>query len=93
VRGRIFNLGGGSANAVSLLELVDLIAELRGEPPEVRFSDRRPGDQPWYVSDIRAIAKAIGWQPRVTLRAGLPALERWLEGRYGRALRIEQEFA
>jgi hypothetical protein len=29
----------------------------------------------------------------VTLRRGLPALERWLEGRYGAALRIQQEVA
>jgi CDP-paratose 2-epimerase len=93
VRGQIFNLGGGPANAVSLLELLDLIAQLRGERPEVRFSSRRPGDQPWYVSDIGAIAKAIGWQPRVALHSGLPALERWLEGRYGAVLRIQQEVA
>jgi CDP-paratose 2-epimerase len=93
VRGRILNLGGGPANAVSLLELLDLIAELRGERPEVRFSGWRPGDQPWYVSDIRAIAKAIGWQPRVTLRNGLLTLERWLEARFGAAARIPQEVA
>jgi CDP-paratose 2-epimerase len=93
VRGGIFNLGGGPANAVSLLELLDLIAQLRGERPEVRFSGRRPGDQPWYVSDIRAIAKASGWQPHVTLRNGLPSLERWLEGRYSAAMRIEQAVA
>jgi CDP-paratose 2-epimerase len=93
VRGRIFNLGGGPANAASLLELLDLITELRGERPEVRFAGRRPGDQPWYVSDIRAIAKAISWQPRVPLHDGLPALERWLEGRYGAAMRRQQEVA
>jgi CDP-paratose 2-epimerase len=93
VSGRIFNLGGGPANAVSLLELLDLIAQLRGERPEVHFRGRRPGDQPWYVSDIRAIAKAIGWRPRVTLRNGLRLLERWLAGRYGAAKRIEQAVA
>jgi CDP-paratose 2-epimerase len=93
VRGRIFNLGGGPANAVSLLEVLDLIAQLRGERPEVHFRGRRPGDQPWYVSDIRAIANAIGWQPRVTLRNGLGLLERWLAGRYGRAKRTEQAVA
>jgi CDP-paratose 2-epimerase len=93
VAGRIFNLGGGPAHAVSLLELLDLIAELRGVRPEVRFGGRRPGDQPWYVSDIGAIAKAIGWQPRVTLRSGLSALERWLEGRFGAAMRIPEGVA
>jgi CDP-paratose 2-epimerase len=93
VRGRIFNLGGGPKNSVSLLELLDLIAQLRGEPPDIRFSGWRPGDQPWYISDIRAIATAVKWQPRVTLRDGLRTLERWLDGRFGAAVPIRQEVA
>jgi CDP-paratose 2-epimerase len=93
VRGRIFNLGGGPKNAISLLELLDLIAQSRGERPEVRFSGWRPGDQPWYVSDIRALATAVGWQPRVTLRDGLRTLERWLEVRFGTAMPIREEVA
>ena len=66
VDGRIFNLGGGPGNSLSLLDLLDLIAELRGEVPDVRFDSWRPGDQPWYVSDIRALAAAIGWRPRMS---------------------------
>src|SRR5262249_8286961 len=58
VAGRIFNLGGGPANAVSLRELLDLITELRGSRPQCRFAQWRPGDQPWYVSDISAISRA-----------------------------------
>src|SRR5579883_1844134 len=37
VAGRIFNLGGGPANAVSLLELIDTIEQLRGHRPALRF--------------------------------------------------------
>src|SRR6266436_6963434 len=37
VRGRAFNLGGGPENAVSLLELVDLIARMHDHVPDVRF--------------------------------------------------------
>src|SRR5204863_7960946 len=33
IRGGVFNLGGGQGNTVSLLELLDLIAELRGTMP------------------------------------------------------------
>jgi CDP-paratose 2-epimerase len=83
VGGRIFNLGGGPANAISLLELLSLIKELRGESPAVGFDAWRPGDQPWYVSDIRAITAATGWRPRVPLRDGLRTLEQWLAGRFG----------
>jgi CDP-paratose 2-epimerase len=81
VRGRIFNLGGGPSNAVSLRELLGYIAELRGRPPDVRFASWRPGDQPWYVSDIRALSQALDWEPRMPVRQGLRCIERWLDSR------------
>ena len=82
IHGCVFNLGGGPGNTVSLLELLDLIAELRGTVPDVRFAAWRPGDQPWYVSNVQAISKAIGWQPRMDLRAGLRTLNEWLGRRF-----------
>jgi CDP-paratose 2-epimerase len=81
IRGQIFNLGGGPANAISLRELLDFITELRGKRPQVRFADWRPGDQPWYVSDIRALSHGLDWQPRVPVRQGLGRIERWLDAR------------
>jgi CDP-paratose 2-epimerase len=83
ISGRVFNLGGGRPNAVSLREMMALIAELRGERPIVTFSEWRPGDQPWYVSDIRRISSALDWTPKVGLREGLRALESWLDQRFG----------
>jgi CDP-paratose 2-epimerase len=81
VRGRIFNLGGGPANAVSLREMIALIGELRGRKPDCRFAEWRPGDQPWYISDTGAISRALGWQPRTAVPDGLRALNRWLDSR------------
>jgi CDP-paratose 2-epimerase len=78
-RGRVFNLGGGADNSVSLLELIELIAELTGHELDYAFADWRPGDQPWYVSDIAALASAVGWKPKTPLSTGLVALERWLQ--------------
>jgi CDP-paratose 2-epimerase len=83
VGGGVFNLGGGPTNTVSLLELLDLIAEVRGAAPEIRFAEWRPGDQPWYVSNTQAISDALDWQPRVDLRSGLRSLNEWLERRFG----------
>jgi CDP-paratose 2-epimerase len=42
VKGRIFNLGGGPRNAVSLRELIALMGELHGSAPEVQFDTWRP---------------------------------------------------
>jgi CDP-paratose 2-epimerase len=91
VTGQVFNLGGGLSNAVSLLEMMDLIAELRGERAVLEFANWRPGDQPWYVSDIGAISAALGWTPKVRLRQGLDNLHRWLDQRFGAAPALMRE--
>ena len=44
VGGRAFNIGGGPANTISLLELLDRIASLTGARPETRFGAWRAGD-------------------------------------------------
>ncbi len=76
--GEAFNIGGGPANTVSLNELIDCIAELRGSRPRVRFADWRVGDQRWYVSDFRKFSQATGWRPRVAVRDGVRRLHDWL---------------
>lgn len=85
VRGRVFNLGGGIDNAISLLELIDQITQMRGVAPSFSFDKWRPGDQPWYVSRTEAIGSAVGWKPQMPLREGLRSLLNWLEGRFGPA--------
>jgi CDP-paratose 2-epimerase len=82
VSGRIFNLGGGPGNAISLLEMLALIGDLHGEQPTVRFDAWRPGDQPWYVSDITAISAALDWSPRIGVHDGLRALDAWISTRF-----------
>src|SRR3954447_17620892 len=89
VRGRVFNLGGGPANAVSLRELIDALRKLTGSQLAYSFADWRPGDQPWYVTDTRALFTALGWQPRVRLQEGLISLHEWLAGRFGDASKRE----
>jgi CDP-paratose 2-epimerase len=83
VRGRTFNLGGGPSNSVSLRELIALLKEMTGHDIPHSFADWRPGDQPWYVTDTRALFAALGWQPRISLRDGLNSLHGWLAGRFG----------
>jgi CDP-paratose 2-epimerase len=76
--GRIFNLGGGGENSVSLRELLGTIAEVIGQRPQIACEDWRPGDQPWYVSDTTNLRKATGWRPQKALPDGLDALRNWL---------------
>lgn len=76
--GQAFNIGGGPENTTSLLELLETIGELTGEPVDVRFGDWRVGDQRYYVSDTVKYRKLVGWRPRVGVREGVRRLARWL---------------
>ena len=78
VAGEAFNIGGGAGNAVSLLEVMELVGELAGTPPQVGIEEWRPGDQRYYVSDTAKLTEATGWQPRTGAREGLTALLDWL---------------
>jgi CDP-paratose 2-epimerase len=78
--GRIYNIGGGPEKTVSIwAEFGPLLAELAGAPPEVKYAEWRPGDQPVYVSDIRKAERELGWTPKVTFEAGLERLWRWVD--------------
>ncbi len=78
--GRVFNLGGGPANTLSLLELVAWIEQAMGERLPLAFDSWRQGDQAWYVSDTRAFEQAAGWRARTSVHDGLSHLLRWLNG-------------
>jgi CDP-paratose 2-epimerase len=79
VSGSIFNLGGGGTNAISLRELLGMIAALRGEAPLVEYEAWRPGDQRWYVTDTRRLSAAVGWSASVPVRQGVARLDHWLQ--------------
>lgn len=89
--GHAFNIGGGLGNTTSLLELIDLIAAIRGEKPEIRLKGWRPGDQRYYVSDTRKFKTATGWAPKVCIRQGLERLYGWLLE--SRGLAVPQQLA
>jgi CDP-paratose 2-epimerase len=78
IRGEAFNVGGGPANTISLLELLELIGELTGERPKHAIEPWRPADQRYYVSDTTKLQAAVGWMPQVSVRDGVRRLAAWL---------------
>jgi len=79
ISGQAFNIGGGPANTISLLELLEMITELQGEPAGADFAEWRPADQKYYVSDTRKFRAHTGWVPAVGAREGVRRLFRWLQ--------------
>lgn len=78
VSGQAFNLGGGPANAVSLLQLIHAIERLTGRKAEVEFDAWRAGDQRYYVTDATAARRALGLCRPTGWREGVAGLARWL---------------
>ncbi|MBI4052789.1 MAG: SDR family NAD(P)-dependent oxidoreductase [Candidatus Diapherotrites archaeon] len=82
-RGKIFNVGGGPKNTLSLLELLDYLEELFGKKIDYSFSGWRPGDQPCYVSDIRRAEQEFGWKPKTSAKEGVARLVEWVKANKG----------
>jgi len=90
VAGQVFNVGGGTANMLSVWsEFGPMLEELRGKPLPVGRGDWRPGDQKIYVSDIRKAQSMLGWSPKTSVREGVEKLYNWV--RQNRSLFIPQE--
>ena len=70
--------GASPANAVSVLSVVERIAELTRQTPRVGFHAWRTGDQRYYVSDTRKFSGLTGWTPRVPVTEGMQRLHTWL---------------
>jgi CDP-paratose 2-epimerase len=82
-RARAFNIGGGPANVVSLLELVRMLEARGARPSSIRHDAWRSGDQKYYASDTGAFRSETGWTPRVDVEEGIDRLCRALEEQTG----------
>jgi CDP-paratose 2-epimerase len=76
--GRVYNIGGGPDNVLSLRELIGFLETRRGRPLAPRHDDWRPGDQKVFVSDVRRAAAELGWRPRIGIDEGLARLDAWV---------------
>jgi CDP-paratose 2-epimerase len=78
VAGRAFNLGGGPANSVSLLMVLDEIRRVTGIRPRIATRPWRTGDQLYFAADTRALEQAVGWRPTIRWREGIADLAIWV---------------
>jgi CDP-paratose 2-epimerase len=83
--GRAYNVGGGPANTLSLLELLE-----RLDDPEVLSAGPRPGDQKVFVADTSRARDELGWRPNVSIDEGLESLLAWVARHAHVAARVLQ---
>jgi CDP-paratose 2-epimerase len=73
----VFNIGGGAAQAASVLEVVELIKKVSGIDARFSFAESRTGDQRWYISNHARFTEATGWTPKIGLRETIERLVDW----------------
>ncbi len=78
ISGQAFNIGGGVANTLSLMELLGLVGKLHPTLSRLLYEGERTGDQKYYVSDTRRFTQATGWEARVGVIEGLKRIYSWM---------------
>lgn len=76
--GKIYNIGGGPANTISVLDLMEFIEKDSGRKISCHFAPWRPGDQKVYISNIQKAKQDFGWSPKISKSEGLSALWHWV---------------
>jgi CDP-paratose 2-epimerase len=79
VTGQAFNIGGGSSNTMSLLELIRYLEEDLDIRVPLQWSDWRPGDQPVFVCNLERAKRLLEWEPTIAVRDGVGRLIRWVD--------------
>lgn len=77
VPGGVYNIGGGSR--VALREVFDLLGTVTGRPVRIDHQPPQKGDMRDTYADTTAARRDLGFEPGVTLEAGLRAMYRWME--------------
>jgi CDP-paratose 2-epimerase len=74
-----FNVGGGLACSLSLLETTRLCQEVSGKSLQITPSaEERPADIRIYLSDHRRVSAVRGWRPQRGPRQTLQSIHDWL---------------
>jgi len=77
-RHEVFNIGGGSANTISLSEFLQELEKVTGKKSKISFSDWRPSDQKVYISDIRKVKQKLNWEPKIKPGDGMRRIVEWV---------------
>lgn len=78
LKGKVFNIGGGIDNSISILELFDMLEKKLNI--QLKYEKLRPreGDQKFYVTNIDKAKNLIKWRPEVSIDEGIDKMIEWI---------------
>ncbi len=77
-KGKIYNIGGGPGNTISLLDLIKRLEQLLNHKINYNMLEWRPGDQKVYYSNINKAKQDFKWMPSISKEDGIQKLFEWV---------------
>lgn len=77
--GKVYNIGGGKDNAVSLLEYIKHLEKVLGKKINTTYSAVRPGDQKIFIADNSKVTKDLKWRIKTPFNRGIIKLLSWIK--------------
>jgi GDP-L-fucose synthase len=75
------HLNVGTGKDLSIKELATLVAKKAGFAGEIEWDASKPDGTPRKVLDITRL-RALGWEPKISLEAGIAETIQWFESNY-----------
>lgn len=77
----IFNIGNHRSE--KLLDVIDTLADALGIEPKMEMLPMQPGDVYATFASIDKLHAAVGYEPKTTIKEGIPVFARWFKEYYG----------
>ncbi|MGH6791833.1 MAG: NAD-dependent epimerase [Methyloceanibacter sp.] len=78
---RLYNIGNNQP--VELMHFIECIEKAVGRTAKKNFLPLQPGDVPRTYADIDALARDIGFRPKVSIEEGIRRFVEWYRSYYG----------
>jgi len=75
----IYNIGGGSKTAISLIECVELIKKITSKEIKVNFCPDRFGDLRYFICNTSKAKQNLNWQAETLPEKGITELLKWIK--------------
>lgn len=75
----IYNIGGASKTAISLLDCIDILKEILGKDLNVNFCPDRMGDLRYFICNTEKAKNNLNWQAEVGPKEGITKLVNWIK--------------
>ena len=77
----IFNIGNHRSE--KLLDVINVLADSLGVEPKMEMFPMQPGDVYATYASIEKLNKAVGYEPKTTIREGIPVFAKWYREYHG----------